>query len=181
MEAPKRDITVFMMSCIFLMVIVQIVLLTTLILGWEESEHGENVGLIFANSVLLLIIIITTSITIAIKRSQRKELARIAARPPNNPQVNHYVNNPITLDRYSITNNSNPTTNNEPELKTSLIPYTGEKSGKVCMICKLEIRKGQKIMQCKECLSVFHKEHIEEWLETNKDCPVCNIIISKRN
>jgi len=52
--------------------------------------------------------------------------------------------------------------------------YKGEIQNKTCAICKLELRKKQKILQCKECLSLFHQEHLEAWLEKNELCPVCN-------
>lgn len=46
-----------------------------------------------------------------------------------------------------------------------------------CSICKLELRKNQDILQCPECQALFHKEHLIDWLETKKDCPVCHVVI----
>jgi hypothetical protein len=43
-----------------------------------------------------------------------------------------------------------------------------------CMICKLEIRDKQMIMFCPFCKSYFHEDHLNEWLNKNSDCPVCN-------
>ena len=42
-----------------------------------------------------------------------------------------------------------------------------------CSICKLELRRNQSILQCPFCKHLFHREHIEEWLETKTECPVC--------
>ena len=63
------------------------------------------------------------------------------------------------------------------ESKQLLIDYVGGIEGKSCSICKLALRKKQKIYQCPYCGYLFHKEHIEEWLENHEDCPVCNKII----
>ena len=49
-----------------------------------------------------------------------------------------------------------------------------ESSEKLCAICKLPIRKGQEISICPYCESIFHKEHLSDWLELADDCPVCN-------
>ena len=51
--------------------------------------------------------------------------------------------------------------------------YNGKIMTEICQICKLELRKNQKICQCPGCESLFHKEHLEEWLETESECPVC--------
>lgn len=56
--------------------------------------------------------------------------------------------------------------------------YDGDVDGKICSICKLELRSKQKILQCPFCGYLFHKDHLVEWLQTNKDCPVCNNLIS---
>jgi len=42
-----------------------------------------------------------------------------------------------------------------------------------CQICKLELRKGQEIMQCTYCLAQFHKNHLLNWLMNDSHCPVC--------
>ncbi|MFW9924595.1 MAG: RING finger domain-containing protein [Candidatus Thorarchaeota archaeon] len=44
-----------------------------------------------------------------------------------------------------------------------------------CAICKLEIREGQKLAQCTNCLAVFHEELYSEWINDNKACPVCSM------
>ena len=49
-----------------------------------------------------------------------------------------------------------------------------ECTGEFCSICKLLIRKDQEISICPYCESIFHKEHLSDWLELADDCPVCN-------
>ncbi len=51
--------------------------------------------------------------------------------------------------------------------------YNGEMKNKICSICKLAVRKKQQIVQCNKCLNIFHKKHLEEWLEKKDSCPVC--------
>ena len=51
--------------------------------------------------------------------------------------------------------------------------YQGKITNEICQICKLTLRKKQKICQCPGCNSLFHKNHLEEWLETENNCPVC--------
>ena len=43
-----------------------------------------------------------------------------------------------------------------------------------CAICKLNIKPLETIVQCPDCLSLFHKEHLDDWLEKTKKCPVCS-------
>jgi len=43
----------------------------------------------------------------------------------------------------------------------------------VCMICKLHIRSTQTVSRCPMCFSLFHADHIFEWLKVKGKCPVC--------
>ena len=68
---------------------------------------------------------------------------------------------------------------NPPQLQKNVITLKTEISGdenkdKLCLICKLPIRKGQAFSICPYCESVFHKEHLSDWLVIADDCPVCN-------
>lgn len=51
--------------------------------------------------------------------------------------------------------------------------YTGKPGSQTCGICKLTFREDQSICTCPYCESLFHKNHLEEWLISDKDCPVC--------
>ena len=50
-----------------------------------------------------------------------------------------------------------------------------------CQICKLPLknRKGE-IVQCKNCESFFHEEHLKKWLEEYTTCPVCNCVLLRK-
>lgn len=43
----------------------------------------------------------------------------------------------------------------------------------VCMICKLPLKLTQTISRCPMCHSLFHGDHIFEWLKVKGKCPVC--------
>ncbi|TET27314.1 MAG: hypothetical protein E3J70_12170 [Candidatus Heimdallarchaeota archaeon] len=49
-----------------------------------------------------------------------------------------------------------------------------QKSISTCLICKLEIRQNQATKQCPNCDSLFHKNHLLNWLEEHNNCPVCS-------
>ncbi|MGC9777898.1 MAG: E3 ubiquitin protein ligase [Candidatus Heimdallarchaeota archaeon] len=48
-----------------------------------------------------------------------------------------------------------------------------EKKPAVCMICKLALKSGQNVARCPMCHSLFHNEHVFEWLKIKGKCPVC--------
>jgi len=51
--------------------------------------------------------------------------------------------------------------------------FTGNITNQKCAICKLSFDKKETILQCKNCLALFHKEHLKQWLVTHSSCPVC--------
>ena len=42
-----------------------------------------------------------------------------------------------------------------------------------CMVCKLSFKNMDKILQCPVCESLYHKEHLLDWIRIHKNCPVC--------
>lgn len=52
--------------------------------------------------------------------------------------------------------------------------FTGETDSQKCGICKLTCSLDQLLCICPFCESLFHKNHLEEWLSRDKDCPVCS-------
>lgn len=55
--------------------------------------------------------------------------------------------------------------------------FTGSNDKLICAICKLELREGQEVFKCEDCLCLFHIEHITTWLEKNDNCPVCGKLL----
>lgn len=43
-----------------------------------------------------------------------------------------------------------------------------------CSICRLSIAFGENTATCPECGSVFHQDHLSEWLKIKASCPICN-------
>jgi len=71
---------------------------------------------------------------------------------------------------------------NEPPSNETILQkmmFNGFRKGKTCAICKLDIRKRQKIVQCPYCQNLFHYDHLKDWFKNNKDCPVCDKMLVK--
>ena len=58
--------------------------------------------------------------------------------------------------------------------------YLGPFIDKSCAICKLELREGQKALQCPTCLALFHTKHLMDWLKRETRCPICRTELAKR-
>ena len=43
----------------------------------------------------------------------------------------------------------------------------------VCSICLDEFEEDQNLSEFKECKHLFHKECIEQWIQTKGTCPMC--------
>ena len=43
-----------------------------------------------------------------------------------------------------------------------------------CMVCKLSFKTKKDILQCPICESLFHKEHLLDWIRIHQNCPVCS-------
>ena len=61
----------------------------------------------------------------------------------------------------------------------SVIEYTGTLTVDVCMVCKLFLEKNDKILQCPICESLYHRDHLLEWIKIKKRCPVCSQVLIK--
>ncbi len=59
----------------------------------------------------------------------------------------------------------------------SVNEYTGKLDKDVCMVCKLFLSKKDKILQCPICESLYHKDHLLEWITAKKKCPVCSQVL----
>lgn len=63
----------------------------------------------------------------------------------------------------------------------SIRKYSGKlETDDVCMVCKLSLTKQDEILQCPKCESLFHKEHLLEWITIKKSCPVCHYVLDKK-
>jgi len=62
----------------------------------------------------------------------------------------------------------------------SVIEYTGSLTADVCMVCKLFLNDNDKILQCPICESLYHRDHLLEWVKVKKRCPVCSQVLYKK-
>ncbi|NHK30233.1 MAG: E3 ubiquitin protein ligase [Asgard group archaeon] len=42
-----------------------------------------------------------------------------------------------------------------------------------CKICKINLEPNQDIVNCPKCDSIFHLEHLQNWLKVKFHCPIC--------
>lgn len=54
------------------------------------------------------------------------------------------------------------------------VEFTNAQREDFCMICKLQFKNKDTILQCPVCESLYHKEHLIEWIRVHKNCPVCS-------
>ncbi|MGC9779534.1 MAG: hypothetical protein HZR80_09865 [Candidatus Heimdallarchaeota archaeon] len=43
-----------------------------------------------------------------------------------------------------------------------------------CMVCKLSFKRKKEILQCPVCESLYHKDHLLDWIRSHQNCPVCS-------
>lgn len=58
-------------------------------------------------------------------------------------------------------------------------PAKSEAVKNICMICKLKITINEMVYKCPYCDNHFHENHLDEWLNTSKNCPVCGETLKK--
>ena len=58
--------------------------------------------------------------------------------------------------------------------------YTGNLDDDVCMVCKLFLNEQDEILQCPICESLYHRDHLLEWVKVEKRCPVCSQVLYKK-
>ncbi|NHJ46999.1 MAG: hypothetical protein FK733_04345 [Asgard group archaeon] len=60
----------------------------------------------------------------------------------------------------------------------SLNVYKGKLINKKCQICKLDFEKSDVATQCPKCATLYHLDHLIQWLMEHKECPVCGAKLS---
>jgi hypothetical protein len=63
--------------------------------------------------------------------------------------------------------------NEEIEVCLGSLIYDEEILDEKCGICKLTFNQGQTAIFCPNCETLFHKDHLTNWLESANHCPVC--------
>ncbi|MFW9923241.1 MAG: hypothetical protein ACFFDW_08155 [Candidatus Thorarchaeota archaeon] len=52
--------------------------------------------------------------------------------------------------------------------------YEGNILEKKCQICKILFKQNEHVLQCPYCETLFHVDHLLDWLIEHENCPVCN-------
>ena len=74
---------------------------------------------------------------------------------------------PITID------------NEEIEISLGSLIYDEEILDERCGVCKLTFNQGQVVIFCPHCETLYHKDHLTNWLQTSNHCPICKFIFLK--
>jgi len=82
---------------------------------------------------------------------------------------NTTVSRKDTLEQTTLISGSNIETNISSIGSWSWVA----KKPTVCMICKLHLKSTQNISRCPMCHTLFHADHVFEWLKVKGKCPVC--------
>jgi hypothetical protein len=63
----------------------------------------------------------------------------------------------------------------------SVEKYLGKlEKNDICMVCKLILNEKDDILQCPVCESLYHKDHLMEWIKVKNTCPVCSQNLKKK-
>jgi hypothetical protein len=54
-----------------------------------------------------------------------------------------------------------------------------ENNGERCTICLCEYQEQEDVRRL-PCMHLFHKECVDQWLPTNKRCPICRVDIESK-
>lgn len=135
-----------------------------------------NIMLFFTLFVLGVIIFVTIKIRKIkkeeeIKEAEKREMDSDERLENLLEDVDQFINE-SRRERIGLTTRKSKSALKKTRL--NIDNYKGKIKNQKCSICKLELRKKQKIIQCTECLSLFHQEHLEEWLKNESACSVCN-------
>ena len=68
----------------------------------------------------------------------------------------------------------------KPYLYKIVNNYQREFSNLTCVLCKQKIENCLKIGLCPQCNAIFHLNHLEEWIEENDNCPICQFEVKKK-
>ena len=146
------------------MIVVAIGMMVVFIVGMMNSSMAIALGGFFGGAALLVVIMMI--FVFGGKDKNKDKLVKIEGRDRKGPTTLIETNNE-QIDWY----------------KTKELVYQGKiTTGEaICPVCKLAIKeKEAMVMQCPQCLSLYHGEHFIEWLMEHQTCPVCSIEIEVR-
>ncbi|MHA1738725.1 MAG: hypothetical protein ACTSXA_09585 [Candidatus Heimdallarchaeota archaeon] len=146
-----------------LMMVIAIGMMVVFIVGMMNSSMGIALGGFFGGAVLLVVIMMI--FVFGGKDKNTDKLVKIEGWDRKGPTIIESKDEQI--DWY----------------KTKKLIYKGKitKGEATCPVCKLGIKDNEAmVMQCPQCLSLYHGEHFIEWLMEHRTCPVCTFEIEVR-
>ncbi len=48
-----------------------------------------------------------------------------------------------------------------------------------CVLCDQKIENCLEIVLCPQCNAIFHVDYLEEWIEEDDNCPLCQFKLMK--
>ena len=167
----------------FIFIFLSLVLVGAVVflMDYSSGKSLDNSDIIILSSFAGFVTILFTVVMIYIrkKKNEERERREIYLQIPENERYPNVLEN---ADR-TINESRRQWTRAEPICESRIIQrrkinirdFYGAITYENCAICKLALRKKQKIYQCENCLSLFHEKHLEEWLKSNTDYPVYGI------
>jgi len=144
------------------------IIITTAIIAAFLLEQIHIIITIYIGIFIVIIISIFGLLIPHIRKIEKKQ------RIIENIQLQNKTIQEVYLER--LERSLNPSEIDRATILKDIIPsttFTNSDEKKTCAICKIEIREGQKVYQCKECLWFFHVDHLILWLVDNEKCPIC--------
>lgn len=169
----------------FIFIFIGLILISAVVflMDYSSGKPIDISNIIILSSFTGFLIILFTIVMIYIRKKKLKERERreIYLRIPENERYRNVLEETDRVINESRRQWVRTPPNYKPEIiqrrKTNIKNFFGEISNEKCAICKLALRKKQRIYQCESCLSLFHEKHLEEWLKNNVNCPVCGVIM----
>ena len=141
----------------------------TELVDWEtmrEKQENIEIALMISGSFILLILIVAIPLFIDKIKKKRTNQKISTWKPPQK------ISNWEPIDFYEEEKSEVRITGKFLE-KAKLVDISILSKKLCCMICKLPFQEEQMIFECSECRSLFHVDHLMDWLLENNDCPVC--------
>lgn len=179
-EEKERDT---ILRFIFIFVGVVAVAAVVFLVDYSSGKPIDISDIIILSSFAGFVIILFTIVMIYIRKKKLKEREsrEIYLRIPENERYRNVLEETDRVINESRRQWTRTPPNYQPEIiqrrKTNIKDFFGEICNEKCAICKLALRKKQRVYQCESCLSLFHEMHLEEWLRNNVNCPVCGVIM----
>ncbi len=139
--------------------------------------YDHNLILFIVLFSTLCLILGTIFIRFIILMSKKRKRAKIARESrlflQNQREENELTREFIFSENDRLTLSQQNLLHERVSVKLEPYTYHGEIQNKLCKITRNAFKKDDEIIQCPECLSLYHKKYLIEWLLRKNVCPVC--------